>query len=83
MTVFPFTGERLCEMFGEVRECRVFLTELAMTKPANHVFTRKEIFFVERNEDHYGSHHYKGKVAVMLTRRNFMAGNRKNIKDTN
>ena len=69
-----FSGERLCRKFDKVRLCHVTLTELAMTKPLDHIFEGEELFWVECGEDEYGWQHYKNKIAVHLFRGHWLAG---------
>jgi hypothetical protein len=63
---------RLVEKFDRVRAVSVEETELAKEKPEGYVFKDKEVYWVERNEDLYGWHHFKNKVAVLITREDWI-----------
>lgn len=69
-----FTEERLVRKFDKVRLCVVTLTELAMTKPVDHIFEGDELYWMERGEDDYGWPFYKDKIAVKLCRRHWLSG---------
>lgn len=61
------------QMFGETRYCKVTKTDLAK-EIGTCAFQRKSIWYIERQEDWYGWHHYKDKCAVALTRENWLNG---------
>ena len=53
-------------------ECEVEATEEALLHEG--VFENEKVLFIERQEDLYASHHYKGKVAVRVTRDSYRRG---------
>lgn len=69
----PFTEPMRveCKAFGKYRVCKVMATPEAKANPLPP-YERKELLFVSRNEDMYGSHHYQGKNAVRLLREDWM-----------
>lgn len=74
----PFIYSRLCliQMFGrEPVKMTVPVTAEAvrmLTLDPQHVFTRKEIYWIERGEDWYGLDHSKGKVAALVERKDYL-----------
>ena len=71
-----FSGQRYVRKFDTVRICYVTLTELAMTKPLDYIFEGDELFWVEYGGDEYEWHGYQNKVAVRVSRPNWLAGKR-------
>lgn len=75
----PFTQSRenvLVKMFNS----QPFKMSVALTPKAAaiydhnpaYVFTRKEICWIERGEDWYGIPHYKGRIAALVERKDYL-----------
>jgi len=69
-----FEGQRYVSLWGHVRMCTVTLTETAMIKPNDYMFIGDELYFIETPTDDYDWGNYRNKVAVKVTRKQWMAG---------
>ena len=66
-----------CHMFNCNVLVKVDLTEEGFSKfkeDPYHIFTGNQLLWIERGEDLYASHHYKGRCAARVMRSDFKEG---------
>ena len=72
---FEYSGRAKVEMFGTTKIVGVMLTKDAIRESLHITFRVSDgnLLWIERGEDEYASNHYEGKVAVKVTREEWIS----------